>query len=110
MFRLGAKIYLLLWLLLPLLAWWEKLLDRRGQRHVWFPARDLLPAYDPTLKAALIRRLNLFKLAALFLFITALARPQFLNTDHVEEQKGMDILLTLDISGSMAAVDFKPKN
>jgi Ca-activated chloride channel family protein len=110
MFRLAAKIYLLLLLLLPLLAWWERLLDRKGQRHVWFPSRELFPGPVPTLKAALSRRLSLFKMAALFFFIVALARPQLLNTDHVEEQKGMDILLTLDISGSMAAIDFKPKN
>jgi Ca-activated chloride channel family protein len=110
MFRLAAKFFLLLWLLLPLLAWWERLLERKGQRHVWFPAHGLFPAPVPTLKAALARRLNLCKMAALFFFIAALARPQLLNTDHVEEQKGMDILLTLDISGSMAAIDFKPKN
>jgi len=110
MFRLAAKFYLLLWLLLPLLAWWERLLNRKGQRHVWFPGRDLFPAPVPSLKSALTRRLNLFKLAALFLFVAALARPQWLDTERVEEQKGMDILLTLDISGSMAAMDFKPKN
>lgn len=110
MFKLAARFYLLLWLLLPLLAWWARLLERKGQRHVWFAARGLFPAPHPTLKAALIRRLNLFKLAALFLLVAALARPQLLNTERVEEQKGMDILLALDISGSMAAVDFKPRN
>ena len=110
MFKLAAKLYLLLGLLLPLLAWWARLLERKGQRHVWFAGRDLFPAPVPSLKATLIRRLNVFKMAALFLFIVALARPQLLDTDRVEEQKGMDILLTLDISGSMAAVDFKPRN
>ncbi len=108
--KLAAKIYLPLLLLLPGLAWWEHFLARKGQRHIWFPSQKLFPAATPTLKSVLIRSLFRFKLAALFFFIVALARPQLLNTYAVEEQKGMDILLTLDISGSMAAVDFKPKN
>ena len=61
-------------------------------------------------RAALLKNLNRIKMASLLLFILALARPQLLNTYQVEEQKGMDILLTLDISGSMASIDFKPKN
>ena len=110
MFRLAAKVNLLLLALPLLLAWWWRFLSRRSQRHVWFPAQALLPAQAPGLKPALIRLLGPLKMAALILFILALARPQRLHTYHVDEQKGMDILLTLDISGSMAAVDFKPKN
>jgi Ca-activated chloride channel family protein len=110
MLKLAAKIYLLLLLLLPWLAWWDRFLARKGQRHIWFTSQKLFPVAGPTLKAVLVRNLNRFKMAALFFFIAALARPQLLNTYSIEEQKGMDILLTLDISGSMAAVDFKPKN
>jgi len=110
MFKLAAKIYLLLLLLLPWLAWWDHFLARKGRRHIWFPSQKFFPAAAPTLKTVLIRNLNRFKMAALFFFIVALARPQQLNTYRIEEQKGMDILLTLDISGSMAAIDFKPKN
>ena len=110
MFRLAAKIYLLLLLLWPLLLWWNNFLTRQGRRHIWFAAKKLLPAAKPTWKVALLKNLNRFKMVSLLLFILALARPQLLNTYQVEEQKGMDILLTLDISGSMASIDFKPKN
>lgn len=110
MFRLAAKIYLLLLLLWPLLLWWNNFLTRKGRRHIWFAAKKLLPAAKLTWKVALLKNLNRFKMASLLLFILALARPQLLNTYQVEEQKGMDILLTLDISGSMASIDFKPKN
>jgi Ca-activated chloride channel family protein len=110
MFRLAAKVNLLLLALPLLLAWWWSFLSRRSQRHIWFPAQALLPAQPPGITPALIRLLGPLKMAALILFILALARPQLLHTYHVDEQKGMDILLTLDISGSMAAVDFKPKN
>jgi Ca-activated chloride channel family protein len=110
MFRLASKLYLLLLLLPPLLILWNRFLVRRGQRHIWFSAQKLSPPARLTLKTVLINNLNRFKLAALVIFILALARPQILNTYQVEEQKGMDILLTLDISGSMASIDFKPKN
>jgi len=108
--RLAAEPYLLLLALLPLLAWWRRFLGRRGQRHVWFADQGLLPPAPPRLKDFLVRRLDAFKALALLLFLLALARPQLLHTLRAEEQRGLDILLTLDISGSMAAVDFKPKN
>jgi Ca-activated chloride channel homolog len=110
MFKLASKTFLLLLLLPPLLAWWKRFLARKGQRHIWFSSQKLFPAAGADLKTALIRNLDRCKMAALFFFILALARPQLLNTYNIEEQKGMDILLTLDISGSMAAIDFKPKN
>ncbi len=43
MFRLAAKLYMLLLLLVPLLAWWNRWLVRKGRRHIWFPAKKLLP-------------------------------------------------------------------
>jgi Ca-activated chloride channel family protein len=110
MIKLAAKTYLLLLLLLPLLAWWNRFLSRRGERHIWFAAQAIFPMPAATWKTVLLHNLNRCKMAALIFFIMALARPQQLNTYYVEEQKGMDILLTLDISGSMAAIDFKPKN
>jgi Ca-activated chloride channel family protein len=110
MFRLAAKAYLLLLLLIPLFWWWYGFLAGKGQRHIWFAAQKLMPVTKPTWKEWLLKNLARCKMASLLLFILALARPQLLNTYQVEEQKGMDILLTLDISGSMASVDFKPRN
>ncbi|HSQ35241.1 MAG TPA: VWA domain-containing protein [Candidatus Binatia bacterium] len=110
MFRLAAKAYLPLLLLWPLLWWWNRFLFRRGGRHIWFAAQRLLPVAKPAWKERLIHILPLLKTASLLLFVMALARPQRIHTFRVEEQPGMDILLTLDISGSMASVDFTPKN
>lgn len=44
----------------------------------------------------------------LLLIIIALARPQVGNVSRELNQSGIDIMLALDISGSMRAVDFKP--
>jgi Ca-activated chloride channel family protein len=109
-FKLAAKYYLLLLLLWPLLAWWNRFLGRAGRRHVWFAAKKLLPDAPRTWKMALLNNLNRGKIASWLLLVLALSRPQLIHTYQLEEQKGMDILLTLDISGSMASVDFKPKN
>ncbi len=46
----------------------------------------------------------------LFLMIITLARPQLVDTNHQIKTKGIDIMMVLDTSGSMAAEDFKPKN
>ncbi|MBU3677620.1 MAG: VWA domain-containing protein, partial [Chitinophagaceae bacterium] len=46
-------------------------------------------------------------LAYLF-FIVAMARPQKINTWQTIHSEGVDIILSLDISGSMLAEDFQP--
>jgi Ca-activated chloride channel homolog len=50
------------------------------------------------------------KMFAVFVFIIALARPQAGQTEEEIITEGIDIMLTLDISGSMKAEDFKPQN
>ncbi|MBI59970.1 aerotolerance regulator BatA [bacterium] len=46
----------------------------------------------------------------LFLIIITLARPQSMNIEKELINKGIDIMMLLDTSGSMAAEDFQPKN
>lgn len=41
------------------------------------------------------------------LVVTAMARPQFTHTETVVESTGIDIVLALDVSGSMDAQDFE---
>lgn len=52
--------------------------------------------------------LFVLRMAALSLFIVALARPQ--STDKWEKvtTEGIDIIMAMDVSGSMQAMDFKP--
>lgn len=46
----------------------------------------------------------------LTLLIIALARPQIVQTQEIINGEGVDIALALDISGSMASLDFDPQN
>lgn len=49
-----------------------------------------------------------FRLGALTLLVFALARPQSVETSSLNNTEGIDIVLALDISGSMLARDFQP--
>jgi Ca-activated chloride channel family protein len=61
--------------------------------------------------AALARRaLPWARLLALALLVLALARPQVVRREEQFRTEGIDVMLALDISGSMQAEDFKPKN
>ena len=50
------------------------------------------------------------RLAALILMVIALARPQQGEAEEEILTHGVDIMLAVDVSGSMAAEDFKPYN
>jgi len=51
-----------------------------------------------------------FLLVSLFLMIVSMGRPRYGKKVQEVEKKGIDIVITLDISGSMRAEDFRPSN
>ncbi len=59
---------------------------------------------------AWVRLLYGLRLAAIALLIIAAARPQSAGGTEELATEGVDIVLALDISGSMKAIDFRPKN
>jgi Ca-activated chloride channel family protein len=50
------------------------------------------------------------RLGALVLLVLAIARPQSGRALEIIRGKGIDIVMAIDISGSMAALDFEPQN
>ena len=50
------------------------------------------------------------RMAGLCLLVVALARPQQGRSDSEVTTEGIDIMLILDVSQSMEALDFKPDN
>lgn len=96
----------LLWLLalLPLLA---LLRGRQGPAPALvFSSTSVARAIAGGRKARPGRLLGFLRLATLGLLILSLARPQFGNTTTEIEASGIDILLAIDVSGSMEALDF----
>jgi Ca-activated chloride channel family protein len=102
------KNYLWLFLLLiPIIAWYIW----RLKKSVAAMSISTLSAFSTngnSLRYHLRHILFILKISALSLLIIALARPQ--RTDRWETRKieGVDIVIALDISGSMLAEDFKP--
>ena len=96
----------LLWLLalLPLLAF---IRGRRGPAPaLLFSTTSLVAFLAEGRKARPGRLLAALRLMALALLILACARPQLGNTTTEIEASGIDILLAVDVSGSMEALDF----
>jgi len=61
-----------------------------------------------TLKIKLLHVPFILRCLAIIMVIIALARPQASNSWRTESTEGIDIMLALDISGTMMAEDLKP--
>jgi len=95
-----------LFALLPMLIWWYAKKYSRSQ---------------PTIKVSTAHAFNVFswknrfrhlpfilRLLALSCLILALARPQKRNKEQRTEGEGIDIMLCMDVSGSMGSTDIPP--
>ncbi|RYE25782.1 MAG: VWA domain-containing protein [Sphingobacteriales bacterium] len=100
--------FFLLFLLIPFMIWWQ-----------WKKKRTDSPAFRLTtlmgivkvkrsLKVRLRPVLFVLRVLALVFIIIALARPQSSNTTESIDSEGIDIVLSLDVSGSMLAEDLRP--
>lgn len=97
----------LLILLIPLLFW----IARRNKRiALTFSSVSLLPTHAFSLKLLFHSLLPWLRVLAFLLFIAALARPEEVSSEREYQTKGVDIVIALDLSGSMLAEDFKPEN
>jgi Ca-activated chloride channel family protein len=91
--------------LLPIAAWW---LGRRGKvAAVEFSHVGLAREMAKTSRSRIGHLLWLTSLVAAALMIVGLARPQLGHGRTEVTANGIDIMLGLDVSGSMQAMDFK---
>lgn len=102
-FTFGTPEVLLLLLLLPFLA---RLLVRGDGTAVKYSSLDLFKGVRPGRSLRARRILVALRLAALALLIVALARPQYGRKLTEITSEGVDIILALDTSRSMEAMDF----
>ena len=99
-----------LWLLLliPALALFYVLWQRKQQATLRTPSLQLLQGAGAGWRVRLRHLVPVLRLLGLSAIIIALARPQS-STSWTESQvEGIDIMLTMDISTSMLAMDFEP--
>jgi Ca-activated chloride channel family protein len=109
MFHFAYPYALFLLLLLPA-GYYLARLRRDKQRSVAFSSATLFEGAG--LEAPWWKREAkwILRALALVLVVIAVARPQTGRSEYTVESEGVDIMLVLDISGSMQAQDFKPKN
>jgi Ca-activated chloride channel family protein len=98
---------LVLLLVIPLAVYLFGKISKRTQSSLRFSNRDILKGFKPSLRVRLSQGLIYMRAACLFLLVLALARPQ----SAIEETKiyieGIDIVLAVDVSSSMRAMDFE---
>ncbi|HKA81135.1 MAG TPA: VWA domain-containing protein [Xanthobacteraceae bacterium] len=98
---------------LPLLAWWwlPAYRERQASVHVPFFGRLAVATGEtPQPGAVILRRLPLQMIAAVIiwcLLVAALARPQWVGDAITHDVSARDLMLAVDISGSMDQRDFR---
>jgi Ca-activated chloride channel family protein len=108
-FRFETPLWLLGALLGPLVFVVALLREKQG-RAVIFPGISRLRGRPLGWRARVRRAPLLLVSFGLVLGFSALARPQRISVRRDTATRGVDIVVTLDVSGSMAAEDFRPRN
>jgi Ca-activated chloride channel homolog len=99
--------FLFLLLLLPLAAW---LRGRQGARPAFlYSSAALLKTVSKASRSRAGAFLHALRWLALACFVFALARPQEVKTESTVRASGVDIVIALDLSGSMESEDFEIK-
>lgn len=110
MFRLASPWFLLLLPAVAAAVWWSARRRGRGGPRLPLPAAAGLATLGSTRWVRLERALPWGRGIALTLTVLALARPQSGAREETVTSEGIDIVVALDISGSMRCEDFRPKN
>lgn len=80
---------------------------RRETSQVVFPSLNALKKLKPSFFQRYRYVVIILRSTAIALFVIALARPQYGNEQTKVKTEGIDIVLAVDVSGSMLAEDFE---
>ncbi len=95
-------------LLIPFMIWWQLRGRKNSQPVLRVTTLGGIKSLPPGFKARFRPVLFVLRIVALIMLIIALARPQSTNTTLNSDTDGIDLVMGVDISGSMLAEDFKP--
>lgn len=97
---------LTLFAFLPVMIWWYFSKQRTNNATIKVTTAQ---SFNTGSFKTTFRHLPFFlRLLALACLILALARPQRMNVQEQRTGEGIDIVMSMDVSGSMLAQDFKP--
>ncbi|MEI6899521.1 MAG: VWA domain-containing protein [Bacteroidota bacterium] len=106
--KFAAPHYLFLLVLIPVLIAWYFYRLRKNHPDLEISTTEGFEGIPLGLKRYFYHGLYVLRLLAIILIIIALARPQTNLSRQDISVEGIDIVLALDISGSMLARDFSP--
>lgn len=99
------------WLLFLIPLYWLYELWFKNQRIVRIDYNRLDILTEINKRNSLLRYIPyILRTLTIFFLIFALAQPRLKNQKEIVHGEGIDIVLSIDVSGSMQALDFKPKN
>ncbi|MDR3340488.1 MAG: VWA domain-containing protein [Candidatus Symbiothrix sp.] len=99
--------FLLLLLLIPMIGWYIWKL-RKSQASIRLSSSDGFKKAPNTYKVYLRHLPFVLRILAFSFLVAALARPQMTNSISTSTTEGIDIMMSLDISTSMLAMDLNP--
>lgn len=102
------SLYLLFLLIIPLLIVWYWFRNKRNIPEIQVSTTQSLTRIKKTFREQFRHGIFALRMLAIAFLIIALARPQSNLSRQDVSIEGIDIILALDISGSMIAEDFKP--
>jgi Ca-activated chloride channel family protein len=101
-------LYFGLLLLIPFIIWWQQRTKVKDNPAVRLTTLAGIAGVKPTWRVRFRPVLFVLRVLALASLSIALARPQSSNTTENIDSEGVDIVLSIDVSGSMLAEDFQP--
>ncbi|MEO6832041.1 MAG: VWA domain-containing protein, partial [Chitinophagaceae bacterium] len=106
--KFAYPIAFLLFLLIPLVLFFQW--RRRRRAHPAFRLTTIsgLAHIKPSLRTKMRFILPVLRVLAMSALIVALARPQSSSVSENVDSEGIDIVIAMDVSGSMLAEDFQP--
>jgi Ca-activated chloride channel family protein len=107
MYFANPLYFLLLLLLVPMIGWYVWRL-RKSQASMRLSSLDGFATAPKTVRNYLRHAPFVLRMAAFTLLVVAMARPQTTNSWNTQTTEGIDIVMSLDISTSMLAMDLKP--
>ncbi|PIV39232.1 MAG: aerotolerance regulator BatA [Candidatus Omnitrophica bacterium CG02_land_8_20_14_3_00__42_8] len=108
--RFANPLFLILLGIIPLLVWDYFRHGKLREVGIVFSDISIPKNIRPGFRVKYRHGPMILRMAAIFIFILAIARPQAGQKEEEIITEGIDIMLTLDISGSMKAEDFAPQN
>ncbi|MCD4655692.1 VWA domain-containing protein [bacterium] len=108
-FRFADPAAMVFLLVIPVVAakW---IFGHKADLSLGFPVLEKLAKIPGAVSIRPILIPRILRVMALILIIIAAARPQSGDEKEVIYSEGVDIIVALDISGSMRALDFQPEN